>query len=50
MQLGSVFFIYAILGAVGAREPSSEYDYTDNYVTDAYLHAGVHSRLILNTY
>jgi hypothetical protein len=36
-----------ILGAVGARELSSKYDYTDDYFVDDYSHVGVHTRLIL---
>jgi hypothetical protein len=38
-----VYFIYAILGAAGAGELTSEYDYTDKCVADDYSHAGVHA-------
>jgi hypothetical protein len=36
------YFYYAILGAVGARELSSEYDYIDDIVDD-YSHVGSHT-------
>jgi hypothetical protein len=40
-----------LIGAAGAGELSSEFDYTDDYVADDYSHAGVHTRrLILSTY
>jgi hypothetical protein len=42
-----LYFNYALIGAAGAGELSSEIDYNDDYVTDDYPHAGVHARLIL---
>jgi hypothetical protein len=39
-----------LIGAAGAGELSSKIDYTDDYATDDNSHAGVHARLILNTY
>jgi hypothetical protein len=45
-----LYFDYALIGAAGARELSSEIDYTDDYATNDYSHTGVHARLILNTY
>jgi hypothetical protein len=38
------------MGAAGAGELSSEVDYNDDHAADDYSHAGVHARLILNTY
>jgi hypothetical protein len=50
IAIGHIFiFIYATIGAAGAGELSTEYDYTDDYVADDFPTAG--SRLlILNTY
>jgi hypothetical protein len=31
-----LYFIYMIIGATGAGELSSEFDYTDDYVADDY--------------
>jgi hypothetical protein len=45
-----LYFICALIGAAGAGELSSEIDYTDDYTADDYSHAGVHARLIMNTY
>jgi hypothetical protein len=42
--IGHVFIlIYALIGAAGAGELNSEYDYTDDYVADDYPTAGSRS-------
>jgi hypothetical protein len=42
-----LYLDYTLIGAAGARELNSGNDYTDDYATDDYSHAGVHARLIL---
>jgi hypothetical protein len=38
-----LYFDYALIGAAGAGELSSEIDYTYDYADDDYSHAGVHA-------
>jgi hypothetical protein len=38
-----LYFDYALIGAAGAGELSSEIDYTYDYTADDYSHAGVHA-------
>jgi hypothetical protein len=42
-----LYFDYALIGAAGVGELSSEIVYTYDYAADDYSHAGVHARLIL---